>query len=77
MSKAKVAIICSSDDVYESLAAPAAKALNAKGAKAIVLAGKPKDENRYREAGVTHFVFLGVDAYETLDILLSCAGAVR
>lgn len=76
-SGAEVAVLCSSDAVYAELAADTARALKAQGAKAIALAGNPgENEAAYREAGVTDFVFMGVDAVESLRSLLERVGAV-
>ncbi len=76
-SGASVCVLCSSDAVYESMAVDAAKALTARGAKAVVLAGKPQEREReLREAGVTDFIFMGMNVYESLRSLLERAGAV-
>jgi methylmalonyl-CoA mutase len=75
-SAAAIAVLCSSDAVYAELAKPAAQALRAQGARAVVLAGAPGDaEPGYREAGVTDFVFVGVNAAASLRSLLDRAGA--
>jgi methylmalonyl-CoA mutase len=66
-SGAKLACLCSSDKVYASEAADAAKALAAAGAKHIYLAGKPGDNRQALEqAGVGTFVYAGCD---TLSLL--------
>lgn len=62
-SGAALACLCSSDKVYSALAADAAKALQAAGAKHIYLAGRPGElETALRAAGVKDFVFAGGDA---------------
>ena len=62
-SGAALACLCSSDKVYSALAADAAKALHAAGAKHIYLAGRPGElETALRAAGVMDFVFAGGDA---------------
>jgi methylmalonyl-CoA mutase len=77
-SGAEVAAVCSSDAIYAELAQPAARALRAKGATAVVLAGAPGDaEALYREAGVTDFVFVGVNVAACLRSLLDRMGAAR
>lgn len=77
-SGAELAVLCSSDAVYAELAEATARALQRAGARAIVLAGSPGDaEPRYRAAGVTHFVYVGVNAVEILRALLERAGAQR
>ena len=66
-SGARLACICSSDKVYESEAADAAKALAAAGA-IVQLAGRPGDnEAKWREAGVKNFIFAGCDVLSTLQ----------
>ena len=66
-SGAKLACLCSSDKVYETQAADAAKALTAAGA-IVHLAGRPGDhEAAWRQAGVKTFVFMGCDALATLQ----------
>jgi methylmalonyl-CoA mutase len=66
-SDAALACICSSDAMYADLAASAAKALQAAGAKHIYLAGRPGDrEADYKAAGIGSFVFAGGDALATL-----------
>jgi methylmalonyl-CoA mutase len=65
-SGAKLACLCSSDKVYEILAADAAKALSAAGA-IVQLAGWPGDNGaKWRTAGVESFIFVGCDVLSTL-----------
>jgi methylmalonyl-CoA mutase len=76
-SGAEAAVICSSDEIYTTLAAQTGEALAARGAKAIALAGNPgANEAAYRESGVTDFIFVGADVYETLRALLTRLGAL-
>jgi methylmalonyl-CoA mutase len=66
-SGAAVACLCSSDKVYATIAAPAAQALQAAGAKHIYLAGRPGEhEAALRGAGVGDFIFAGGDALAML-----------
>jgi methylmalonyl-CoA mutase len=66
-SGAALACLCSSDRVYAGIAADAAKALQAAGAKHIYLAGRPGDlEGAFRAAGIDEFIFAGGDALATL-----------
>ncbi len=59
--------LCSSDTVYSTNAADAAKALAEAGAKHIYLAGRPgSNEAAWRSAGVNDFVYAGCDALATL-----------
>jgi methylmalonyl-CoA mutase len=65
-SGARLACLCSSDKVYETDAAPAARALAA--ASAIVhLAGRPgTHEAAWKQAGVATFIYVGCDVLATL-----------
>lgn len=65
-SKAALACLCSSDEIYEKEAAGAAGTLRKAGAKYIYLAGRPKDPAPYQQAGVNGFVYAGCDALATL-----------
>jgi methylmalonyl-CoA mutase len=65
-SGAVLACLCSSDKVYDSEAAPAARALAAAGARQIYLAGRPKDQAGLQSAGVTGFVATDCDALVVL-----------
>jgi methylmalonyl-CoA mutase len=63
-----MACLCSSDKVYSDLAAGAAKALQAAGARHIYLAGRPgEQETAFRAAGVNDFIFAGGDALAMLQ----------
>ncbi|HVW30616.1 MAG TPA: methylmalonyl-CoA mutase family protein [Polyangiaceae bacterium] len=75
-SGADVVVLCSSDAVYAELAEAAARALAARGARVIALAGSPGErESAYRAAGITDFVFVGVNAAESLRSFLERVGA--
>jgi len=66
-SGTSLACLCSSDKVYASDGADAAKVLKDAGAKHVYLAGKPRDlEAALKSAGVESFVSAGADALETL-----------
>jgi methylmalonyl-CoA mutase len=66
-SGAALVCLCSSDKVYAAHAVAAAEALHAAGAKHIYLAGRPGDlEAALRTAGVSEFIFAGVDALAIL-----------
>jgi methylmalonyl-CoA mutase len=65
-SGATLACLCSSDAIYETDAADAARALAAAGARHIHLAGRPKDAAAYTAAGIETFVYLGCDVLATL-----------
>ena len=67
-SGAALACLCSQDKIYAELAVPAAKALQAAGAKHIYLAGRPgEQEAALRAAGVDDFLFAGVDVLAMLQ----------
>jgi methylmalonyl-CoA mutase len=66
-SGAALVCLCSSDKVYAAHAVAAAEALHTAGAKHIYLAGRPGDlEAALRTAGVSEFIFVGVDALAIL-----------
>lgn len=66
-SGAKLACLCSSDAVYATQGAEAAKALAAAGATYIYLAGRPGEmAESLQKAGVQSFIYAGCDALETL-----------
>jgi methylmalonyl-CoA mutase len=66
-SGARIACLCSSDEVYGREAIDAAKALAAAGATYIALAGRPKDQDAIKAAGVAGFIFGGCDALAALE----------
>ena len=74
-SGATVACLCSSDTVYGELGEAAAGALKAAGAKVVLLAGRPKDqEAALTAAGVDTFVYAGIDAIDALTALHKALG---
>ncbi len=67
-SGAKVACICASDAVYAAQGVAAARALAEAGAKAIYLAGRPRESQaELRQAGISDFVYAGCDAVRVLE----------
>jgi methylmalonyl-CoA mutase len=66
-SGAKLACLCSADEVYSREAADTAKALHAASATQIFLAGRPKEQDALRAAGVEAFIFAGCDALAVLQ----------
>lgn len=67
-SGASIACLCSSDKMYASGGAEAARALKDAGAAHVYLAGKPGElEAALRDAGVESFVAAGGNALETLS----------
>lgn len=75
-SGAPIACLCSSDAVYGTEAAAAARALKAAGAREIYLAGRPGDlGDALREAGVTGYLHAGGDLLALLTGALATAAA--
>ncbi len=73
-SGAKLACICSSDDVYEQEAMKAVTALRAAGCEHIYFAGKGGDlAPMLQQAGVKTFIHIGCDALTILDQALQAA----
>ncbi|MCB1540541.1 MAG: SseB family protein [Rhodoblastus sp.] len=67
-SGAPIACICSSDAIYAEQAEAVARALKAKGAKLVILAGRAGDkEAAFTAAGVGDYVFAGADVLGCLD----------
>lgn len=74
-SGAKLACLASSDKVYETEAAGAAKALIDAGA-GVHLAGRPgENEEKWRQAGVKTFIYAGCDVLSTLQAAHDSLGA--
>lgn len=74
-SGAELAAICGSDKAYPEWIERVAPLLCARGAKRVIVAGRPGDaEASYREAGVTDFIYVGCNAVETLEALLGAIG---
>jgi len=66
-SGAELAVICSSDTIYEADAARVAEALKQAGAPHVVLAGRPGErEDGYRASGIDRFIHAGDDMLATL-----------
>jgi methylmalonyl-CoA mutase len=66
-SGARYACLCSSDEVYGREAVAAAQGLAQAGAHHIYLAGRPKEADALRAAGVQTFIYAGCDALATLQ----------
>ena len=70
-SGAKIAVICSTDQLYETIVEQLAPKLKAAGARTVILAGHPgANEAKYRAAGVDRFIFVKCDVIDTLRSLL-------
>jgi methylmalonyl-CoA mutase len=66
-SGAELACICSSDAAYADKGIAVVRALVEAGAKAIYIAGRPREqEAELRQAGVTDFVYAGGDVLRVL-----------
>ncbi len=76
-SGASLACLCSSDQVYAELAEAAAGVLKQAGAKEVLLAGRPREqETALKAAGVDAFIFAGNDAVAGLTALHRALGVV-
>jgi len=74
-SKARVALIASTDACYAEHGENCAQRLKAAGADWVVLAGKPgESETKLRAAGVDQFVYTGVDTLKELETLHAALG---
>jgi methylmalonyl-CoA mutase len=70
-----VACLCSSDQAYAELGEASAGALKQAGAKPVLLAGRPRDqEDALKAAGVDTFIVAGGDAVATLAKLHEALG---
>ncbi|MCU0304444.1 MAG: methylmalonyl-CoA mutase family protein [Thermoanaerobaculales bacterium] len=75
---ARMAVICSSDERYPEIVPELAAALEAAGARTVLLAGRPGEhEAAWREAGVAGFVHIGSDQVRTLADLLREEGVLH
>ncbi|MBK8176247.1 MAG: methylmalonyl-CoA mutase small subunit [Rhodospirillales bacterium] len=76
-SGATIAILCSADPVYETMAVPTAEALKASGCAFLFLAGNPGDKRQtYAAAGVDDFIFMGGDLLKTTQSALAFLGVI-
>ncbi len=70
-SKARIAVICSTDKRYATAVTELVPKLKAAGAVTVVLAGNPgQSEAAYRAVGVDRFIYVRCDVVETLWSLL-------
>jgi methylmalonyl-CoA mutase len=65
-SNARLACLCSSDEVYGNQAIATATALKGAGAAHLYLAGRPKDQDALLAAGIATFIYGGCDALAVL-----------
>ncbi|MBA1158120.1 methylmalonyl-CoA mutase subunit beta [Microvirga mediterraneensis] len=67
-SRAGLACICSTDEIYEKHAEEAAQALASAGSPLIALAGRPGErEEQLTRAGITTFIYAGCDTLKVLS----------
>jgi len=77
-SGARIACLCSSDDLYPEFVPAAAAALKAAGAELLFLAGAPRDNrDAWTTAGVDEFVYIGADVLATLRDTLTKLAVTR
>jgi len=75
-SQAKIAVLCSSDPLYETLVERIAPVLKQNGARTLILAGAPgAREAKDRAAGVDRYIFIKCDVPRILRDLLIEEGA--
>ncbi len=77
-SGAKLAVICSSDRLYEELVSQVAPQLKQAGARSVILAGQPgANLSAWQSAGVDRFIFVKCDVLATLRELLCEEGVLE
>lgn len=73
-----LAVICSSDNIYADRAAETAKALKAAGAREVLLAGRPGDnEAAWGQAGIDGYIYAGDDTLATVRGVLARLGVLN
>jgi methylmalonyl-CoA mutase len=76
-SGAAIAVICSSDKLYPELVPGVARRLKEAGARSVVLAGNPgENEAAWRESGVDRFIYIKCDVLATLREMLQEIGVL-
>jgi len=76
-SGANIAVICSSDELYQTMVWETAPQLREAGARTVILAGYPGElEQGYREAGVGRFIYMRCDVLQVLTELLQEEGVL-
>lgn len=76
-SGARIACLCSSDEVYAASAHEAARALKTAGAIAVYRAGKPEDAAAELAAGIDAHLFAGMDLVAFLEDAQARLGIAR
>ncbi len=76
-SGARIAVICSSDALYEEMVPTYAPALKAAGAETLYLAGAPGDKkDAYDAVGIDDYIFMGADVLGKLTAQLVRLGVI-
>jgi len=76
-SGARIAVVCSADTVYDTMAVPVAQALKAAGCEYLFLAGAPGEKKKtYMSAGIDDFIFMGGDVLQTTRATLARLGVI-
>ena len=76
-SGASIAVICSSDKLYPDLVPDTAAQLKSAGARTVVLAGRPgENEQAWRSAGVDRFIYISCNVLNILQELLTEEGVL-
>jgi methylmalonyl-CoA mutase len=76
-SGANIAVLCSSDELYQTMVWEVAPQLREAGARTVILAGFPgENEPGYREAGVGRFIYIKCDVLQVLTELLQEEGVL-
>lgn len=74
-SGARIAVICSSDEVYAEHATAVAGALKGAGCRGVWLAGAPGDSRAgFESGGIDRFIHLGCDVVDELQFALTTIG---
>ena len=77
-SSSSLAVVCGSDEDYETMLEPAVAALKQAGCPVVLVAGRPGDRAAaLREAGVSDFVFVGADVLGVMSRVLDSVGVKR
>jgi methylmalonyl-CoA mutase len=77
-SGARIAVICSSDALYEEMVPTFAPALKAAGVETLYLAGAPGDKkDAYDAAGVNDYIFMGCEVLGKLTAQLVRLGVIE
>ncbi len=77
-SEAQGLVLCGKDEAYLTMVEPILKKLKNSQARFIALAGRPKEnEEKWRQDGITHFIYLGCNALQLLQDIQQKAGDKR